>query len=84
MNNSKPLSAWSWNDIHLLYFVYSQMFLELNEIHKRVNFPKPSFDFEDAVNSYLMRFWREVTRIDQQLEVLDIEIARRKKLVGVV
>lgn len=78
------LSNWSWQQIAQAYKKISRNLITLHNLHSRINFPQPTMDFEDEVNSYLMRFWRAVTLADQRLEVLDIEIARRNKLIGVI
>jgi len=81
---SKPLRAWSWQDIISLYIVYGMMINEMLEIRKRINIVEPNIDFDDPTNIFLMRFHTDGMKISRNLEALDREIARRNNLIGVV
>lgn len=78
------LQSWSWGDIQSIYGILGRMLSEYNGIHQRIGVPKPHIAFGDCENIFFLRFWGDVTRINEQLKVLDREIARRNNLIGVM
>lgn len=81
----KSLSSWSWKSIHGTYRAYATLLKKYESYQKRCNIPREiNIMFSDHDNLVIIRFWRDVNRIDAHLSVLDKEIARRNSLVGVV
>ena len=79
------LQSWSWRDIQLVYkHIGGQMF-NLLGIKKRLNLPNTIDAFyPDDLNIMIIRMNRDADWFDDQLKVLDKEIARRYKLIGVI
>jgi hypothetical protein len=75
--------GWSWESIVGVYAALGKVFQSYDEINKRINVPKPDIGFKDDENTFIMRFWGDVNRIDAQLQILEAEMNRRKKLIGV-
>lgn len=78
------LGSWRWQDIQSIYAILGRMLGEYNGVHSRIGVPKPRIEYGDAENIFFIRFWQDVVRINEQLKVLDREIARRNKLIGVM
>lgn len=78
------LQSWSWRDIIVIYSIIGDMLSEYNGIHQRIGVPKPNIKNSDQENIFFIRFWRDVKRLEEQLSVLDAEITRRNRLIGVV
>jgi len=90
------LSSWSWQDIHCVYQTFSNQLMEYKMVADRFEIPVPmdkelrtmthgivkakDQQFQDFIN----RWFRDVNKIVGQLSVLDREIARRNKLIGVM
>lgn len=80
----KALASWSWKHIEGVYQILGDMLEEYRGLHERIGFPKPHITFSDDLNILLLRFWGDVKRINDQLTALDVEIARRNNLIGVI
>lgn len=78
------LQSWSWGDIIAIYRILGVMLSEYNGVHQRIGVPKPNIKYADHENIFFLRFWGDVKRINEQLQVLDTEIARRNSLIGVI
>lgn len=78
------LASWSWDHLTGVYQILGDMLEEYRGLHERINFPKPNIEHSDDLNILLLRFWGDVKRINDQLEELDREIARRNNLIGVI
>jgi hypothetical protein len=76
--------SWSWQTITAVYRVLSDRLKEYNEFHQRINIPHASIEYSDEENLLFLQFWRDVARLNSEIEVLDREIARRNKLIGVM
>lgn len=77
-------SVQSWS-IQSVYKSYGTLLGQYAEIDKRIAIPKQiDIKFTDDNNVFIMKFWRDVNRIDDHLKVLDAEISRRNNLVGVM
>jgi len=76
--------SWSWQTIVAVYRVLSDRLQEYNGLHQRINIPHASIEYSDEENLLFLRFWRDVARLNSEIEVLDREIARRNKLIGVM
>jgi hypothetical protein len=46
--------------------------------------PQPHIELTDESNTFLIRWWKDINRINEMLKVLDAEIKRRNNLVGVM
>lgn len=81
------LASWSWQDIIRLYRAYGEQVQEYQRIKKSVQMEWQgrgmnelsfaAFDFDNY-------FRESVQRLDAQIHVLDLEIARRNNLIGVI
>lgn len=78
------LQSWSWRDIVVIYSIIGTLLSEYNGIHQRIGVPKPNVKYCDCENIFFIRFWRDVKRLEEQLQTLDAEITRRNGLVGVI
>lgn len=78
------LQSWSWKDIQHIYQIIGSQMNEYSGIHQRIGVPKPNVKNSDQENIFFIRFWRDVSRLEEQLSALDREISRRNKLIGVV
>lgn len=79
------LMAMSWQDIISLYKVYGEMVMQYKGYKERCQIPSSiKVQFGDLENMFVLQFNREVKRLDAQINVLDKEIARRNKLIGVM
>ena len=75
------VNSWSWQEIQKVY----QAFGNLLDNYKRINLPKTiDIKFSDKENLFIIDCHRSIARIDEQLTVLDKEIARRQNLIGVM
>lgn len=79
-----PLQGWSWGDIQAMYQVLGQLLHNYRLIGDRIDIPKAHINFSDEENIFLLRWHTDIRRIDSQLAALDVEIARRNSLVGVI
>jgi hypothetical protein len=81
----KSLSSWSWKNIQSVYAILGKQLQEHESVRQRCSIPRQiNIHFSDSDNSLILRFWRDVNRVEAQLQALDKEIARRNKLVGVI
>lgn len=79
------LGNWGWQDIVRVYKVYGQMLKQHNTYKKRCHIPTTiDIKYPDSANLFIMRFNRDVRKIDLLVSELDKEIARRNDLIGVV
>lgn len=78
------LENWSWQEIHGTYKALGLLLQSYEAIAQRIPIPRANIYFTDPENIFLMRWNADINRIDQQLRTLDIEIARRNQLIGVV
>jgi hypothetical protein len=78
------LQSWSWGDITRIYAILGGMLEQYNGVHQRIKVPKPNIKYSDHENIFFLRFWGDVRRINEQLQALDAEIARRNRLIGVI
>ena len=78
------LQSWSWKDIQSIYAIIGRQLAEYNGVHQRVNVPHAHIDNSDQENIFFLRFWGDVKRLDEQIQCLDREIARRNNLIGVM
>lgn len=79
------LGRWSWQEIVGVYKVYGKMLRQHSEYKKRCNIPTTiDIKYPDSANLFIMRFNRDVRKIDLLVGELDKEIARRNELIGVV
>lgn len=78
------LANWSWQDIMGVYRVYGGMLQKYNALKIRCHIPnKIDFSYSNENNLLIMRFNRDVIKIDSFVTELDREIARRNSLLGV-
>lgn len=83
--STPTLVKWSYQEIFQTYRILGGMLAEYEGVNDRVKVPKQMhIDNDDATNLFILRFWRDVKRINLQLTVLDAEIARRNSLIGVI
>jgi len=80
----RPLSAWSWKDISDIYGVLGQVLDSYKRISQRIEVPPPHIDYSDEENTFLMRWYSDIKRVDAQINALDQEIKRRNNLIGVI
>lgn len=78
------LQSWSWKDIQSIYKILGRQLAEYNGIHQRVGVPKAHIELNDESNTFILRFWSDVKRLNEQINCLDQEIARRNNLIGVI
>ena len=88
------IKSWSWGDIIAVYRILGSQLSEYKRIaefidpHQYVDLnPKPGAiipiaKFEHAL--WVGAWHRSVTRINEQIDCLDKEIARRNNLIGVM
>lgn len=68
-----------------MYRIYGEQIQEYAGVAERIEIPSTiDINLSDNDNIFILRFWRDVKRIDAQIRVLDAEINRRNNLVGVV
>lgn len=81
-----PLSSWSWGDITRVYKSFSDQYQEIDRVSKSVGIRKleVNIDYLDLKNIFILRALRDVRKIEAHIAVLDAEIARRNKLIGVI
>lgn len=81
----KSVRSWSWKSIQDVYAILGKQLEDLNGIQNRCSIPANiDIKYSEAENSFIIRFWRDVKRIEQHLQVLDAEIKRRNSLIGVI
>lgn len=78
------LGSWSWQDIQRIYTILGNMLSQYDGVNRRCNVPKAHIQYSDQENIFFLRFWRDVTRINEQIKCLDREIKRRNNLIGVI
>lgn len=79
------MKRWSWKDIQAVYAAFGQVLETYKGYQTRCNIPRQmNINLSDDENLFILRFWRDVQRVDSQLAVLDAEIARRNSLIGVM
>lgn len=79
------LQSWSWHDIQSIYAIIGGQMLDLLGIKRRLNLPDTiDVRYPDAKNIMIIRVNRDADWLDDQLKVLDREIARRNNLIGVM
>lgn len=82
LNN--PLPSWSWQEIQS---VYTQYGLELQEYHRIYSLYRQALRCR-GLNYYASYFAdsykRDVQKLDLKVRQLDVEIARRNSLIGVM
>lgn len=75
------VNSWSWQDIQKVYKAMGNLL----DNYKRINLPEAiDIKLSDRENLFIIDCHRSIDRIDQQLTVLDKEISRRNKLIGVM
>lgn len=83
--STKQLSSLSWQSIQGIYAILGQRMQEYNDLQKRIGIPGTvDINFPDDKNILILRFWRDVTKVNEEIKLLDAEIARRNKLIGVM
>lgn len=81
----KSLSSWSWQSLHRVYKTYGLQLGKYAAVDQRVKVPrKIDIAYPDSNNLFIIRFWRDVNRIDAHLKVMEKEIKRRNNLIGVM
>mgnify|MGYP001562020752 FL=1 len=78
------LQSWSWGDIQAIYAILGRQLQEYDNVNKRIGIPKPHIELSDESNIFILRFWRDVKRLNEQVKCLDREIKRRNNLIGVI
>lgn len=79
------LHSWSWGSIQDVYAILGKQLKNHEAYRNRCNIPQNiDINFSDHDNTFIIRFWRDVNRIDAHLQMLDTEIARRNNLIGVI
>lgn len=78
------LQSWSWGDIQRIYAILGGMLSQYQGINDRIGVPRAHIAYQDHENIFFIRFWQDVKRINEQLQCLDREIARRNNLIGVI
>jgi hypothetical protein len=79
------VSRWNWQTIFVVYRELGQQLSAYNGIQKRIGpMPQPHIELTDESNTFLIRWWKDINRINEMLKVLDAEIRRRNNLVGVM
>ncbi len=80
------LGSWSWQDIQTVYAGYGKQLNEFARIKKAVGLQEVKLDIRnsDLQNIFVLRFTRDIQKIDMNLALLDREIARRNNLIGVM
>ena len=85
------LGNWKWQDIQLTYQVLANQLMEYKEVADRFEMDLPlkpkvgePIVYADGSLDFIHHFYAGVNRINNHLNVLDREIARRNKLIGVM
>lgn len=80
------LSRWSWAEIQAVYATFVHQYQEIERISKSCGIEKMeiNIDYPDLKNIFILRALRTMRKIDRHVAVLDAEIARRNKLIGVI
>lgn len=79
------LQSWSWGDIQRIYSIIGGQMVDLLGIKRRLQLPDTiNVRYPDDKNILIIRVNRDADRLDDQLKVLDKEIARRNNLIGVI
>lgn len=80
------LSSLSWQEIYALYKSLGDELAEYDGMRQRLGMDAVTvhIDRSDVENTFILRFWREVSEINKKLLWLDIEIRRRNNLIGVI
>jgi len=82
---NRILSSWSWGDIQKMYAIYGKQLQECAGVAQRIEIPSNiDINYSDNDNVFILRFWREVKKLDAFVAALDREIARRNALIGVI
>lgn len=79
------LQSWSWESIENVYIILGKQLKEYELVNSRIAVPKMvniNFSYHD--NDFITRFWYDIDKIDWHLKILDAEISRRNRLVGVI
>ena len=85
LSTTSPVSSWSWQNIQDIYAVLGRQLEDYRQLKKRFSIPRTvDINFPDDKNTLILHFWRDVTKINQQIVVLDAEIKRRNNLLGVM
>lgn len=85
------IKSWSIQQIHAMYAIYGKQLDEYKGIADRFEIklplkPKPGelVTYANGSQEFMGRFYFSVKRINDQIQILDHEIARRNNLVGVM
>lgn len=86
MKTAHPLSNWTWKALLDVLSVYAEQLSEIRRLANSVGIDtlQPDIDYPDLKNIFIFRALRDIRRLDQQIEVVQLEIARRQKLIGVM
>lgn len=81
-----PLANWTWGALINVMSVYSKQLKEIQRLSNSVGIERLEIDIDypDLKNIFILRALRDVKRLDQQVAVVQQEIARRQSLVGVL
>jgi len=82
------LKSFSWNELTRSLEYYRDQYIELERV-KTFALPdtevlEASIDYSDLKNIFIFRMLRDIRTLDRQVQVVNNEIARRRKLIGVM
>lgn len=80
------LSKWSWADIQAVYATFAHQYKEIERLTKACGIEKleMNIDYPELKNIFIIRALRSIKQIDKHVAILDKEIDRRNKLIGVM
>lgn len=79
------LGNFKMQDILALYKILNKQLQDQVGLKKRFKIKDQiDFSYSDEENSFILHFNRDTARILAQVKILDREIARRNKLIGVM
>lgn len=85
------LIKWSWQEIFAVYKIYGDQLIEYKRIAETFDLELPVrikpgelIGYSDEKVAFIDRWLGDVIKVNRYIDVLDQEIARRNKLIGVM